>query len=190
MFDQTFVNTHAHTRRPWTVAASLTLQTGLVAVAVILPMLHPEILRPKLEVPLYLPMRPKPQPVQPEPMRVQQTRSSAPRPRVSRPPILTVPTAIPAHVAMVTDAPELPASNLAFPGLTLGGSMRCFRERPASCRNTHRLTCRTAPVVKPEPPRRSSACRHGSAGGASCCSGPSRSIRAGQSCPCAGHRAA
>ena len=47
MFDQTFVNTQAHARRPWTVAASLTLQTGLVAVAVILPMLHPEILRPK-----------------------------------------------------------------------------------------------------------------------------------------------
>ena len=45
MFEQTFVNTHAQARRPWTVAASLTLQTGLVALAVILPMLNPEMLR-------------------------------------------------------------------------------------------------------------------------------------------------
>jgi len=40
MFDQTFVDTSAQTRRPWTVAVSLTLQTALVAIALIVPLLH------------------------------------------------------------------------------------------------------------------------------------------------------
>jgi protein TonB len=51
MFDQTFVNSQAQTRRPWTVVLSLAMQTGLVAIALIMPLLHPEMLHPKPDTP-------------------------------------------------------------------------------------------------------------------------------------------
>lgn len=106
MFDQTFVNTQAHARRPWTVAASLTLQTGLVAVAVILPMLHPELLQPKFEIPIYLPMRPKPKPVQ-----VEMTAAPSSARRAAAPTYITsVPKGAPVirrEVGMADEAPDL-----------------------------------------------------------------------------------
>jgi protein TonB len=123
MFDQTFVNTHAPTRRPWTLAVSLTLQTGFVGLVILLPLLHPEILRMKaFETPLYLPMRPPAQPPPPELKTAQ--RASPATPRVfPGPPILTVPARIPAHAAMVTDeVPSLPASSLATMGTASGGA--------------------------------------------------------------------
>lgn len=104
MFDQTFVNTHAQARRPWTVAASLTLQTGLVALAVILPMLHPEILHPNFQVPIYLPMRPVPQPVV---ERMPVVRGGSPR--VFNSSTLTAPTSVPRKIRMADDAPEVSA---------------------------------------------------------------------------------
>lgn len=41
MFEQTFVQTQAKTRKPWTVAASLTIQCGIVAVILLIPLLRP-----------------------------------------------------------------------------------------------------------------------------------------------------
>jgi protein TonB len=105
MFEQTFVNMHAQARRPWTVAASLTLQTGLVALAVILPMFHPEILHPNFQVPTYLPMRVKPQPV---PMNVPVVRSSI-SPRVFNTSLFTAPNHVPRNISMAMDAPEISA---------------------------------------------------------------------------------
>lgn len=110
MFDQTFVNTHAQSRKPWTVAVSLTLQTGLVGVIVILPMLHPELLKPKaLEMPLYLPFRQEPKPPAIEKITA---RSASSAPRVfTGPPKLTMPTRVPDRTAMIADdAPSLPVT--------------------------------------------------------------------------------
>jgi protein TonB len=45
MFEQTFVQTQAQTRRPWTVAVSLSLQCLVVAILLLIPLLHPENLR-------------------------------------------------------------------------------------------------------------------------------------------------
>jgi protein TonB len=45
MFEQTLVQTQAQTRRPWTVAVSLSLQCGVVATLLLLPLLRPETLR-------------------------------------------------------------------------------------------------------------------------------------------------
>lgn len=45
MFEQTFVQSHAQARRPWTVAVSLSLQCLVVSVLLLLPLLHPESLR-------------------------------------------------------------------------------------------------------------------------------------------------
>jgi periplasmic protein TonB len=105
MFDQTFVNSHAHTRKPWTVAVSLTLQTGLVGLIVILPMLHPELLKPKaLDMPVYLPIRHTP-PV-PELMKIPSSRNVSVRPVFQGPPRLSVPTKVPDFSArMIADDP-------------------------------------------------------------------------------------
>lgn len=45
MFEQTFVQTQSQTRKPWTVAVSLSMQCLAVAVLLLIPLLHPETLR-------------------------------------------------------------------------------------------------------------------------------------------------
>jgi len=45
MFEQTFVQTQAATRRPWTVAMSLSLQVAVVGVILLIPLLHPAMMR-------------------------------------------------------------------------------------------------------------------------------------------------
>ncbi|HXJ39870.1 MAG TPA: energy transducer TonB [Bryobacteraceae bacterium] len=56
MFDQTFVDTQIHARRPWSMAVSLTLQVGLVGIVLLIPLLHPEVLTPRPETPvIYVP---------------------------------------------------------------------------------------------------------------------------------------
>ena len=56
MFDQTFVDAQAQTRRPWTVAISLALQTTLIAIALIAPLLHIASLEPPPKIPIWLPL--------------------------------------------------------------------------------------------------------------------------------------
>jgi periplasmic protein TonB len=45
MFEQTFVQTQAQTRKPWTVAVSLSVQCLAVGVVLLIPLLHPDSLR-------------------------------------------------------------------------------------------------------------------------------------------------
>ena len=45
MFEQTFVQTQAKTRKPWTVAVSLSVQCLAVGVVLLIPLLHPDSLR-------------------------------------------------------------------------------------------------------------------------------------------------
>ena len=45
MFEQTFLQTRAKTRKPWTVVASLSAQFGMIAVVLLIPLLHPETMR-------------------------------------------------------------------------------------------------------------------------------------------------
>jgi protein TonB len=106
MFDQTFVDTNGQTRRPWTVAVSLTLQMALVAVALIMPLLHVASLDLPMKIPILLPFEKVDLKVRPE-------RKGAPHPAqaTSRPifrPMLTpAPTAVPAHIDLAPDAPDL-----------------------------------------------------------------------------------
>jgi protein TonB len=44
MFEQTFVQSQAQTRRPWTVAVSLSIQVFVIAILLLIPLLHPETL--------------------------------------------------------------------------------------------------------------------------------------------------
>ncbi len=45
MFEQTFVQTQAATRRPWTVAMSLSLQFVVIGVILLIPLLRPAMMR-------------------------------------------------------------------------------------------------------------------------------------------------
>jgi periplasmic protein TonB len=57
MFDQTFVNAQARTRRPWTVGVSLGLQTGAVVVLMIAPLLRIPPLEMPAKTPVWLPLQ-------------------------------------------------------------------------------------------------------------------------------------
>lgn len=58
MFDQTFVDTGGPTRKPWTVVVSIAGQSVLVGAVLIVPVLHPGILHPKLDTPVWVHLQP------------------------------------------------------------------------------------------------------------------------------------
>ncbi len=103
MFDQTFVNTHAQTRRPWTVAISLGLQTTLVAIALIAPLLHIASLDPPAKIQIQLPMQKVDLKVAPA---TTAAAPGTPRP-VFHAPRLQAPTTIPRQIDLTPDAPEI-----------------------------------------------------------------------------------
>ena len=111
MFDQTFVNAQAQTRRPWTVAISLTLQTALIAIALILPLLHTASLDVPTNIPVWLPVQKIDLKVKPEPRTV--ASKTAMRP-IFHATVLQVPTTVPKHIDLSPDAPDIPVG--AVPG--------------------------------------------------------------------------
>lgn len=121
MFDQTFVNTNGRTRKPWTVAVSLALQTAVIAVALIAPLLRVASLDLPLKIPHPLPFEKIDLKVKPEP-------KAAPHPaqEVSRPVFhlapLQAPTTVPARIDLSPDAPEIATAAASGPaGPALGG---------------------------------------------------------------------
>jgi periplasmic protein TonB len=111
MFDQTFVNAQAQTRRPWTVAVSLTLQTALIAIALILPLLHTASLDVPTKVPVWLPVEKVDLKLKPEVKAP--THLVAPRP-FRETFVLSGPTIVPKRIDLSSDAPEIPVG--AAPG--------------------------------------------------------------------------
>jgi protein TonB len=110
MFDQTFVDTKAHTRKPWTVAASLTFQTTLIAAALLVPLLHPGTIEPKfnIEPALFLTRLTPPPPVELKRM---------PEQRISRPSRIFInPLQGPIRVPRTIDMTPDPAPEIAVPG--------------------------------------------------------------------------
>lgn len=105
MFDQTFVNAQAQTRRPWTVALSLALQTSLVAAALIIPILRVAPLNAPPKIPVWLPVQKLDLRMKPEiKAAVPETRSARP---VFRLATILAPTRVPDHINLAPDAPEL-----------------------------------------------------------------------------------
>src|ERR1700733_3988700 len=102
MFDQTFVDTNGQTRRPWTVAVSLTLQIALVAVALIVPLLRVASLDLPVKIQIQLPFEKVDLTVRPEPRAVPHQTLAAPRLLVFP---LRAPTAVPTHIDLTPDAP-------------------------------------------------------------------------------------
>jgi protein TonB len=105
LFDQTFVDTRAQTRRPWTVAVSLLLQTGLVAVGFLAPLMRVAVIERPENVSMWLPpqapaQHPPERGAEPTPER------GANRP-LARSIGLQAPLFIPRHIDMTPDAPEI-----------------------------------------------------------------------------------
>ena len=148
LFDQTFVNTNGQTRRPWTVAVSLTLQTALVAVALILPLLHTASLDVPARIPVWLPLEKLDLKLKPETKAVPNRAPSAPRPIFHLAGLLA-PAPVPAHIDLSPDAPEIgnafavtgpagPSPDVLLPGILI-------QQSPAP------VPVVKVPVVKPQP---------------------------------------
>jgi len=112
MFDHTFVNANVQTRRPWTVAISLTFQTALVAIALIVPLLRTASLEVPTKIPVWLPVGKVDLKVKPESRAV--THQTALRP-IFHQSLLQAPTTVPRHIDLTPDAPELPVGAVAGP---------------------------------------------------------------------------
>jgi len=142
MFDQTFVNARAETRRPWTVAISLTLQTALVAVALIVPLLHVASLELPAKLPSLLPFEKVDLKLKPEVTRV---ANRAPRPVFRLDDLrLYAPTAVPRRIDMTPDVPEM--ANYAAATGPAAASLGAFLGVAIPAPSTQ------AAVVKPAPP--------------------------------------
>jgi periplasmic protein TonB len=137
MFEQTFVNAQAQTRRPWTVGVSVLLQASLIAVALIAPLLHVAKLEAPPKVPFFFQVEKVDLNVKPE-VQAAPHRLTAPKP-FDEAFILRAPTAVPTHIDMSPDAPQITSSSVgAGPADTpLNGLV-------------HEITAQ--PVVKPVPP--------------------------------------
>jgi periplasmic protein TonB len=105
LFDQTFVTGPAQTKKPWTVAISLTAQVLFVAVILILPLLHIAALSAPDRATIWLPLQPPPRAVEPQ----RETRAPLARRTMARA-VFVAPTQVPATIDMrdmSADAPEI-----------------------------------------------------------------------------------
>jgi protein TonB len=128
MFEQTFVNSQARTRKPWTVGASLAIQSLLVLTGLLVPLLHIARLEPPpRDLPLFVMLKP----VTEMPPPAHKVSAAQTTPRVFHSP-LAAPTHIPDRIVMAPDAPEPPmlawvgdsgalSRSAAVPGLPLNG---------------------------------------------------------------------
>jgi len=114
MFEQTFVNNNARTRKPWTVAVSLALQTGFIAVLLIYPLLHPEVLHLNVEVPVHVSLTPLTTMKPLEIKAVARSAPMAPRPVFNAP--LAAPRYVPPHIGVV-DTIDAPPTDFVTTGL-------------------------------------------------------------------------
>jgi protein TonB len=143
MFDQTFVNAQAQTRRPWTVAVSLTLQTALVAVVLIVPLLHVASLDLPTKIQVWLPVQKLDLKLKPEAKAVPNRAPSTSRP-IFHLAGLRAPTTVPAHIDLSPDVPEIGNSVAAVgsAGPSLGVLLPGMSIQPLPA---------PAPVSKPKP---------------------------------------
>lgn len=104
MFDQTFVDTQNRTRSPWSMAASLTVQTGAVGMLLLIPLLHPEGPFMKVEAP---PLIYRANVLAPDPIAPVVAQRSVASPRAVYRPTISAPVMIPKGVAHIEEAPEV-----------------------------------------------------------------------------------
>ena len=123
MFEMSFVEGRARTRRAWTAAVSFLLQVALVLAALLIPLLRPELLPASLagRVQLLAPPGPPPAPPAPAAASAGPVRRAARQSFAGR---LVMPQRMPARAAVITDEPGeflAPASGHFVPGGVPGG---------------------------------------------------------------------
>lgn len=148
MFEQTFVQSQARTRKPWTVAVSLSVQCVLIAIVLLIPLLHPE----KLGMPT---------PRQPQIIRTWITQPPLPRqvaspraaslstPAAARPFVYVPPSAYPTAGRQL-EAPSVDQDSSAAwsgpPGTGFGTSLETTTQLPPA------IALKPAPVQIPTKP--------------------------------------
>jgi protein TonB len=138
MFDQTFVNAQAQTRRPWTVAISLAIQVAFVAALLIAPLLHIASLGAPPRLPVWVPVEKVDLKLKPETQAMPHQTPSVVRP-IFHPAVLQAPTTVPTHIDLTPDAPEIVgAAAIAGPATSPFGGL--FGETPIQ------------PIQRPAPP--------------------------------------
>jgi protein TonB len=118
MFEQTFVEGTAKTRKPWTVLLSFLFQCGLIGVLVLIPLIYTETL-PRAQLTSFLvapppppPPPPPPQPVAPKIVKVIPRQFDAGK--------LMAPKTIPKEIAMIKED-EMPPPSAGVVGGVAGG---------------------------------------------------------------------
>jgi protein TonB len=101
MFEQTFVNVNAQTRKPWTIAGSLIIQVVGICALLIAPLLHIAAIRPVLQGPITVRLvktEPPPPPF----------ATHTPVARIHRilSGILTAPRTVPPSIDLTPDPPD------------------------------------------------------------------------------------
>jgi protein TonB len=141
MFEQTFVQSQAQTRKPWTVAVSLSIQFLVIAILLLIPLLHPESLG-------------IPAPRQPHIIRTWITQPPLPRQVVASPRAATLSTPVMARPLVymppsshptghVVEAPSVEQESTGWSGPLSGGfstSMATTTQLPPA------ITVKPAPV--------------------------------------------
>jgi len=134
MFEQTFVNVNAQTRKPWTVAASFLAQAVIVCALLIAPLLHIAAISPVMQGPIIMRL------VKTEPPPAKTVATAVPVAHVRRSAVLSfvAPRSIPAHIDMTPDDPQAVTE---ITGIPFGGSS-VLSSLP---------TAEIAPPVRPKP---------------------------------------
>ena len=148
MFEQTFVNSQARTRKPWTVGASLAIQALLVLTAFLVPLLHIARLEPPpRDLPLFVMLKPVTE--MPRPTHLVTAAHAAPR--VFRNPI-TAPARVPDRIVMTPDASALLSADNPTP-FSGSGAVPGFPLNVISTPPPNPSTPKPPPVTPHEPLR-------------------------------------
>lgn len=147
MFDQTFVDTHAQAQKPWTLAASVTLQSSLLAAVLLAPILRPDALlldalRPRSPMPAFLP-------VHLAPLAPAVKNAAAPNSRPAPQPFarIAAPRQIPRTVTLANDAPEITDPRISGPTTHAAGfEIESLAKLPPPVAQTHSQAPATPPV--------------------------------------------
>jgi protein TonB len=103
MFEQSVLEVRGLAARPWTLAASMTAQMALVSVAVLIPLVHPEVMQ---KVAVWIPVGPPPSYHPPAAQKVDVTRSVTRRLVPAN--AFVAPRSVPVRVQMIQDEIEVP----------------------------------------------------------------------------------
>jgi protein TonB len=118
MFEQTFVDGQAKTRKPWTVLLSFLLQTVLIGVLVLIPLIYTETL-PKAQLTSFL-MAPPPPPPPPPPPQAAPPKPVKVIPKMMDAGRLMAPKVVPKEIAVIKED-EAPPPSVGVVGGVAGG---------------------------------------------------------------------